>query len=303
MTRIPTRQQRTHIPPLPPDKLTLALQKVDAAPLSRSQREQIKQILIAASNEDSETVEAVIASLPKDRQQIIIRILLEIQQEQQGKIDAATILALGLGLLSLASLIAALINAFTLTADEETGQVDILLRERIAIWVKAITDEAQYCGCNRVGQPPKGADLDYLRGMSERDAKSVADTYNRALERYIQKITKDVPDGDTAYYTNLVRKWASERSIWKSAQVALNTETNTREYARKRFWEMNGLTERKFIATGVTPTCKICIRIFAAGVVGWDYVKRNPLPAHINCPHFYKIVHKPKVDCATVWIG
>ncbi len=304
MATIPTiKKLRTHVPPLPPDKLELALQEVDRLAVSLSAREQIKQILKAAANENSETVEAVIASLPKDRQQIVIDLLLKLQQQEQQHTSAAAILAAGLTLLSLASFLAALVAQFQVTADEIELRTDMLLRERVNIWIKAITDEARACGCDRSGVAPSGADLEALRSMSEKAAQSVADTYNRDVQRQLNKLTKAVPDGDKDYYLRELRKWAANRSVWKSAQIALNTETQTREYARRRFWEMNKLTERKFIATGVTPTCKICVRIFAAGVVGWDYVRRNPLPAHINCPHYYKLVHKPKVDCKTLWVG
>jgi hypothetical protein len=91
--------------------------------------------------------------------------------------------------------------------------------------------------------------------------------------------------------------------LWKAAQIALNTETNTREFARNRFWQENGLTERRLIASGPPPTCKICIRIFGAGIVDYAYTRRNPLPAHVNCPHWYQLYRKPKVDTAKAWMG
>lgn len=292
-----------HIPALSPAELEIALQELEATPLPLGTKQQLRLILIAASNPNSESVEASIASLPADRQQVIFDILQRVEAHQRRVAERGAAAALLLGLLGAASFVLALVDHFAMQENEIALLADQLFTVRQSIWRNAITDEAHANSLSVQGRFPSGTDLETLRRMSNEDAINIANTYNRDLERRINKLRKENPSGDLQYFVDNLRLWAIERAAWKAAQIALNTETNTREFARLRFWQENGLTDRRFIATGSPPTCEICIAIFGAGIVDFAYTQRHPLPAHPNCPHWYKLYRKARLNDATAWVG
>lgn len=65
------QSKRKRIPSLDPATLELAIQELRATKLPASAKAQIEQMIRAASNPDSESPEAVILTLPKDRQKNI----------------------------------------------------------------------------------------------------------------------------------------------------------------------------------------------------------------------------------------
>jgi hypothetical protein len=178
-----------------------------------------------------------------------------------------------------------------------------LTERRRAVWINTLTDLARQHGCTRLAGTPKGADAKKLRDDSQRDAESISNTYNKQLRNEIERLYAANKKGNTRYYTSNLAKWQARRDTWKVYQIALNTDSSAREYARLRFYEMNANLAKRFIATGPPPVCKICIRIFAAGVVDFAYTRFQTLPAHISCPHLWKAVAPTKVSCDQLWLG
>jgi hypothetical protein len=67
MAAIPRSKRPKHIPPLPPDSLTVALQKLEASNISKAGKEHLAAILRTAANGDSENVEVIIATFDDER--------------------------------------------------------------------------------------------------------------------------------------------------------------------------------------------------------------------------------------------
>ena len=69
MTKKQQKQtRRKHLSALSADKLELVQQKIDALPISKGAKAQLKAMLKAAANPDNERVDVIIATMPKDEQ-------------------------------------------------------------------------------------------------------------------------------------------------------------------------------------------------------------------------------------------
>lgn len=178
-----------------------------------------------------------------------------------------------------------------------------LTERRRATWINTLSELASKHGCNRLAGTPKGADAKKLADDSKADAESITNTYNNDLRRAIEKLYEQNRRGNQQYYISNLKKWQTKRDTWKVYQIALATDTTTRQYAFSRFYAENSALNRSYVATGPPATCKICIKLFAAGVVSYEFTQMNPFPAHINCPHSWKSAAPIKAVCDSLWLG
>ncbi len=178
-----------------------------------------------------------------------------------------------------------------------------ITERRRAVWINTMRDLARQHGCNQLPKTPKGSDAKELARLSREDAQSIAKTFNQDVKRQIERIYSANPRSNRNAYYRQLEQWTKKRAVWKNMSVGLNTDGSTRYFATKRFYEQNPQLSRMFVASGVPPTCKICVRIFAAGVVDLKYVNSHPLPAHINCPHYYKNASPTIAECGKLWVG
>jgi hypothetical protein len=186
----------------------------------------------------------------------------------------------------------------------DTDKLIRQLNERFrATWINALQDLARVHGCNQYPPTPKGVDARYLRQLAERDATSISNTFNRELRTQIEKLYAANKKGNTRYYTSNLAKWQAKRDTWKVYQISLATDSAARQYAFTRFYAENPDIARMFVASGPPAVCKICMRLFAAGLVDYTFTQRNGFPAHINCPHLWKAAAPQKVECARLWVG
>ena len=186
-------------------------------------------------------------------------------------------------------------------ADVTTLSDDLYARRQIE-WMTAMSAEARRHGCSQLGQPPQRQDAAELRRMADDDATSIANTWNKDLERQLIKLFEANPRGNRNYYFSNLERWASERDRWKLPQIALQTAQTTRFYAQQRFRTENGVRGR-FIFTGPPPVCKICVREFAQGVVSERYVLNHPCPRHVGCPHEWEQLRPERLACDAIWLG
>jgi hypothetical protein len=192
---------------------------------------------------------------------------------------------------------------YEMQPEEQDALSAQLLEQRKAVWRQALADMAREFGCNSASpRPPSGRDLTELKALSDEDAKSIANTWNGDVERQVQRLYDANPRGNRYYYRKNMEAWAAQRSTWKNPQIALNTETVTREYAKSRFREMN-VDSPRFVFDGPPPTCDVCVQEFAAGIVDENYVRKHPCPRHINCPHTWRVVNPQRIPCAEMWLG
>ena len=196
-----------------------------------------------------------------------------------------------------------LLLLYSYQTDDVDNLTTTLTERRKATWINTLRDLARTHGCNQYPGIPKGADARDLERQSREDALSIAATFNRDVQREIERLYAANPRGNRIYYFKRLEAWAKKRASWKDASISLNTDGAARYLATTRFYEQNPQLSRSFVAAGPPPTCKICIRIFAAGVVNLDYMRKRGLPAHINCPHFYKSAAPVRAQCGSLWLG
>lgn len=190
--------------------------------------------------------------------------------------------------------------------EDDTRKTARQLNERYrASWVNTLSDLAKKHGCSRLGQVPKGDDAKKFREDARRDAESITRTFNTQLENEIKRIIKDVPKANRNTIIKRLEAWKKKRDAYKTLDIGINTDGAARQYAFTRFYQENSQIRRAFIAAGPPPTCAKCIRIFAAGIVDFEYTQQHPLGllCHYNCPHFYRSVAPQKVECSTLWLS
>lgn len=194
---------------------------------------------------------------------------------------------------------------YSMQQDDINLLADRLLQQRATEWQQSISQELRRYGCSQTGQAPVGSDALELFRLSENDARSIAQTYNRELQNQVQRLYTANPRGNRNYYTSNLEKWAAKRDVYKGQQIALNTAATTRQFAQTRFRQMNGIEGGKYLFSGAPPVCAKCVSLKAKGLVTQEFVSRHPSPQHPNCPHEWVDARprRTKIDCATAWAG
>lgn len=189
--------------------------------------------------------------------------------------------------------------------DDEVADLAQSLEERMkAAWIDTLRKLAQQHGCRRAApNDPSREDLAGLRRLADEDAQSIANTWSRDVKRQLAKLYKQNPRGNRSYYIKNMEAWARKRGAWKNLQIGNATEQRASWFTKELFYSLNGLQAGKFRYSEPTPVGKECIKRKAAGIVDWDYARRNPTPAHPNCPHTWELVNPPKLKCDEMWLG
>jgi hypothetical protein len=78
------RKKLTHLPKLPPDRLKLLEIAIDKSTLSKAGKRAVKASLKAAQNENAESPDVIIASLPKERRATVVQHTAEFIEFSQG---------------------------------------------------------------------------------------------------------------------------------------------------------------------------------------------------------------------------
>lgn len=190
--------------------------------------------------------------------------------------------------------------------EADTARTARILNERMrASWINHLSSLAKAHGCSQLGKTPKGADAAKFKADSLRDAESITRTFNRELQAEIARIVKDVPTANRNTIAKRLATWKKLRDSHKIWSIGLNSDSGARQYAFSQFYLRNPDIARGWVAAGVPPTCKLCIRIFAAGIVDFAYTQTHPLgrDIHINCPHYYRAVAPVKTECSKLWVS
>lgn len=196
------------------------------------------------------------------------------------------------------------ISLFYVMQPEDVRALDAqLLEARKRAWTAALRSEAARHGCNKAPSAPSGQDLAELKAQSADDAKSIAETYNKDVERQIEALYAENPRGNRTFYASRMEQWVAERNRWKQPQIGVTTDTTATEYARTRFRAMNYDGAVKYKFDGPATTCRDCTMRFAAGLVDEAYTRRYPCPRHVGCPHTWTVVRVPKIPCDELWLG
>lgn len=188
----------------------------------------------------------------------------------------------------------------------EMAQIEAQLVEaRKRAWLTALADEAQRWGYTGPVNPPRLGDLAWVKAESRLDAESIVTTWNRDVDRQLDRLYAANYRGNRHYYAYHMERWAAKRDGWKSKQIATQTEMSTKNYALRRFYEMNGLRGGLSFFDGPQPVCDDCIDLYTRGPVPQTVVDRYPCQRHINCFHFWTVlrgsVSAPSPD--ELWVG
>lgn len=196
-----------------------------------------------------------------------------------------------------------LLVAFEFAPPDEQTLAEIIYQHRARVYQLAMTEQARASGSRKRGLLPRGADAQYLRDVSLDDARSIRNTFNRDLERQIEKLYAANPAGGRDYYVSNLTQWADDRAAWKDRQIALMNEKTARFYAQQRFKDMNRIAG-EYLFDGPPPVCDDCVDKFALGRVGQREVDVNPTPLHQNCPHEWKLINaRLGVSASELWTG
>lgn len=197
-----------------------------------------------------------------------------------------------------------LIVTLSMSSNDATALAAVLLEQRQDAYTLAIQKQITLVGCQRQAQAATGEQLAQLQADSTRDAQSIVNTFNRDLERRVNQIIVDNPDGRRGPIESAIRQYLNERAQWKDRQIALMTSKTARAYAEEQFRRKNGIVDQRYIYAGPPPVSDECKTNTAAGIVPAAYIQDHPTPAHINCPHSWAIVATETVsNCAGLWVG
>ncbi len=190
--------------------------------------------------------------------------------------------------------------------DSDTDQLanDLLSQEKQA-WRTALREKAQqYTGLSLSPRDPSGRDLQTLKDWAREDAESIAATWNKAVERQLQRLFEANPKGNRYYYLKNMQDWEAQRTAWHSRMVSAQTVGRVRDYAKSRFLEENGVQALGHILTGPPPVCDDCIDLMRQGVVSDAVRRRYPMPRHPNCDHEWEEVRAAgAIPLDELWLG
>lgn len=193
---------------------------------------------------------------------------------------------------------------YGMTDGDERELARLIERQRADAWKTALEEEAAKVGVRRKANAPRMGDLQELRNLSQRDAASVVQTYNRDLEREIRRLYDANPRGNRQYYMSNLERWHDQRAAWKNRQIALYSQKTARHYAQQRFRDENGAYGQTYVFSGPAPVCDDCAEQFAAGEVDQRHVDENPTPLHPNCPHEWDAAgFRLSVPADQLWTG
>lgn len=280
-------------------------------------RDAILASLNAAANPQAETPEFGLSSLPQSRRSIAERSI----AQSSLVFDNAVSQSIGLDELQAFdealqeaqveqkegldwSLVLLLLGFFLISANQQDDLEEFILSAYIDAYMLGIRESAASHGCNASPRRPSGSQLAQLKQWAKQDAQSIGDTYQREAQNELQRLWLANPLGNIAYYTAGMTAWANQRKSHKSITIAINNAQKGYWYGQEQFILKNGLAiSSKWRFAGVPPICPICVRLFGLGHVDFATAQSNPLPAHVNCPHYWEEVNPKNLGCEGLWLG
>lgn len=285
---------------------------------SPESRRLIMASLNAAANPQAETAEYGIASLPPAR-----RVLAETSVRETGQIfsfsnnfeipfDEQVAFNEELGNLVLDrdakalewSIVLALLVYFLFPQNEVKSLEASILSAYVAAYQLALREQAGRYGCAfaRIGQPTAYS-LEQMKAWANRDAESIARTYDKEAESVLKKLYQVNPLGTISYYLSGMSEWANTRQVRKNLTIGINNTQKGYGLGLMDFHTMNQL-ETKYRLVGAPPICPICVKVFSMGYVDYSVAASYGMASlHINCPHWFESVRTYSIDCASIWSG
>jgi len=191
------------------------------------------------------------------------------------------------------------------SVDEERIRADLLSMRRKA-YNDELTIQAQHVGRpGQVGRLGNGTILSALNDDSERDAKSIANTYNYFLGLGIILAGRLARRGNRTYYAKAIRDWQPTYWAWKDPIITVTTDKSARAMALEDFYRFNASAMGTAKLEPRSAVCPVCVGWIARGVVPLYVALANPASFHVNCPHYWD-TRPEKVspeECPNLWMG
>ena len=191
------------------------------------------------------------------------------------------------------------------SVDEERIRADLLSMRRKA-YNDELTIQAQHVGRpGQVGRLGNGTILSALNDDSERDAKSIANTYNYFLGLGIILAGRLARRGNRTYYAKAIRDWQPTYWAWKDPIITVTTDKSARAMALEDFYRFNASAMGMAKLEPRSAVCPVCVGWIARGVVPLRVALANPSGWHIGCPHYWD-TRPEKVapeECQNLWMG
>ena len=168
--------------------------------------------------------------------------------------------------------------------------------------------QAARAGCSgRRGRLSNPAILAELQTISNRDAASIVNTYNRDLAGAISAIRVQTPTANRNTYAKRLREWHDKRAQWKNPQVVQYAVNQARSKAQSDFFQKNhkaGEGEFGRIVPRVA-VCPVCRGWIKRGRIPMRVIMNNPPPYHQNCPHVVETspAQRTYEECQLLWLG
>ena len=191
------------------------------------------------------------------------------------------------------------------SVDEERIRADLLSMRRKA-YNDELTIQAQHVGRpGQVGRLGNGTILSALNDDSERDAKSIANTYNYFLGLGIILAGRLARRGNRTYYAKAIRDWQPTYWAWKDPIITVTTDKSARAMALEDFYRFNASAMGMAKLEPRSAVCPVCAGWIARGVVPLHVALANPSGWHIGCPHYWDTRPKKvtRKKCVDLWMG
>ncbi len=193
-------------------------------------------------------------------------------------------------------------EAMRMDSKDTKTMADELFEARKTEFNDAISDYISQLGCGGTGDLKTSTELKFFREDSDRDARNITTTYNLNLAEIIQNIRSSTPTANRNTYSKGLRKWESNRKLWKSTQIALWTTMTARDQALKSFGFHNNLKPKVELMPKLAKE-PICQGWVNRGAVPFEVAVNNKSPYHPNCIHFWKPTFEKIEDCTNLWKG
>lgn len=169
----------------------------------------------------------------------------------------------------------------------------ILYETWVRVYEQTISQELEAAGQAPTEPVTLGneAVLESLRERSRQTAAQVEKTWARDLESFVRRLPKDTAPEEAP---RLVARWNLERSMWKTAQIAL-TETATAQGAAQKDFLQRSRPAQGTALFGFSLQCALCQQIAAGNPYALDDPAIGDIP-HPGCLDMWRISYQHVTD-------
>lgn len=200
------------------------------------------------------------------------------------------------------ALIRAIVENYSMSEGDINALLQGIAKQLTVVYRQVIQAQLTLYSCQKSVSGPDSRAMQWIDEKALKDARGIANTYQKELENKVQSLYLANRRGNRTYYSSNLDTWFAARSIRKSRDISLNTMLSARQYAAQRFRTENAIDGR-MVFVGPPPVCKKCIRLKALGAVSVERAKNYGDSQHVNCPHRWEILVPKKINCDDAWTG